>query len=307
MFLEQDRLDKIREMIIADTLEKREEALAKIGLLQQTDFEGIFKVMEGLPVAIRTLDLPLHEFLPRREEAIQSLADRLGVSFEKVKARLKDLLEVNPMLGFRGCRLGIIYPEITEMQVRAIFMAAAAVKKGGIKVHPEIMIPFVSSVAELELQELIVRRVATEVQEETSTKIQYLLGTMIELPRAAIVADEIARVTDFFSFGTNDLTQTTLGLSRDDANHFLPQYIDRKVFSNDPFQTIDRQGVGFLVQMATERGRRIRPMLEVGVCGEHGGDPTSVRFFHEVGLSYVSCSPYRLLIARLAAAQAAIA
>ncbi|WP_322816537.1 pyruvate, phosphate dikinase [Chloroflexus sp.] len=306
MFFEGDRIDAMREMILADTVEERRAALAKIEPLQQGDFEGLFREMAGLPVTIRTLDPPLHEFLPHDNDESEALANKLGVDPYKVKARVESLREANPMLGFRGCRLGILYPEITEMQARAIFKAAVKVKAEGIDVHPEVMIPLVGHVSELKLQEEIVRRVAAEVFAEAGVEVPYLVGTMIELPRAALVADEIAQVAEFFSFGTNDLTQTTLGLSRDDSGRFLPIYVEKKLIPDDPFQTIDQRGVGQLVQIGTERGRSTRPDLKVGVCGEHGGDPASVEFFHRVGLNYVSCSPYRVPIARLAAAQAAL-
>lgn len=306
MFFEGDRIDAMREMILADTVEERRAALAKIEPLQQGDFEGLFREMAGLPVTIRTLDPPLHEFLPHDDDEIEALANKLGVDPRKVKARVESLREANPMLGFRGCRLGILYPEITEMQARAIFKAAVKVKAEGIDVHPEVMIPLVGHVSELKLQEEVVRRVAAEVFAEAGVEVPYLVGTMIELPRAALVADEIAQVAEFFSFGTNDLTQTTLGLSRDDSGRFLPIYVEKKLIPDDPFQTIDQRGVGQLVQIGTEQGRSTRPDLKVGVCGEHGGDPASVEFFHRVGLNYVSCSPYRVPIARLAAAQAAL-
>ncbi len=306
MFFEGDRILYMRQMIIADTVEDRKAALAKILPLQRDDFKGLFREMDGWPVIIRTLDPPLHEFLPHGNNEIRALAEKLGVSFRKVKNRVDALHEANPMLGFRGCRLGLIYPEITEMQARAIFEAAVEVKKEGIDVHPEVMIPLVSAVSELKMQEEIVRRVAEEVVQETGVKFEYLVGTMIELPRAALMAAEIAEVAEFFSFGTNDLTQTTFGLSRDDAGRFLPLYVERKLLPEDPFQSIDQAGVGQLVKLATENGRKTNAKLEVGVCGEHGGDPASVKFFHRVGLNYVSCSPYRVPIAKLAAAQEAL-
>jgi pyruvate,orthophosphate dikinase len=274
--------------------------------LQRKDFEGIFRAMDGLPVTIRTLDPPLHEFLPHTEADTKKLARKLKVRGQHLWERVQSLHEANPMLGHRGCRLGVVYPEITEMQARAIFEAAANCQKRGVKVLPEIMIPLVSDLTELKLQAETVRRVASEVSEKTGQKIKYLVGTMIELPRAALTADRIAQEAEFFSFGTNDLTQTTYGISRDDSGKFLPYYIEHKVFRDDPFQILDQQGVGQLVKLGTERGRSTRPELKVGICGEHGGEPSSVVFCHKVGLSYVSCSPYRVPIARLAAAQAAL-
>jgi len=306
MFFEGDRIDAVREMILADTEEERRQALAKIEPLQQGDFEGIFRVMDGLPVTIRTLDPPLHEFLPHGDDGIQEVARKLGKDVKKVKERVESLHEFNPMLGFRGCRLGIIYPEITEMQARAIFKAAIVVKKEGIDVKPEVMIPLINSEEELKLQEQLVRAVADEIMKAEGISINYLVGTMIEMPRAALTADKVARTAEFFSFGTNDLTQTCMGLSRDDSGRFLPAYVEKKIFADDPFQSIDQEGVGQLVKIGTDLGRKTRADLKVGGCGEHGGDPTSVNFFYRAGLNYVSCSPYRIPIARLAAAQAAL-
>jgi pyruvate, orthophosphate dikinase len=306
MFFEGNRIDAVREMIIADTEAERRAALAKIEPLQQGDFEGLFRAMGAFPVTIRTLDPPLHEFLPHEDHEMELLADKLGVPFEKVKSRIEGLRESNPMLGFRGCRLGISFPEITEMQARAIFRAAAVVRKEGIDVHPEVMIPLVGHVNELKLQEAVVRKAAADVAAEVGLEVPFHVGTMIELPRAALVADEIAETAEFFSFGTNDLTQTALGMSRDDAGRFLPMYVEQKILPDDPFQSIDQKGVGTLVKIGVEKGRSTNKDLHVGICGEHGGDPESVFFFHSVGLDYVSCSPFRVPIARLAAAQAAI-
>ncbi len=301
MFFEGDRIDAVREMIVAETQDERRAALAKIEPYQKEDFVGIFKAMDGLPVTIRTLDPPLHEFLPHEDEEIRDLAGKMGIPFERLKGKVESLREANPMLGFRGCRLGIVYPEITEMQARAIFTAAKECREQGIAVHPEVMIPLVNTVEELRRQAEIVQRVAEEVG-----FTDYLIGTMIELPRAALVADQIASVAQFFSFGTNDLTQTTMGISRDDSARFVPKYVEEKIFKDDPFQVLDQEGVGQLVKIGTERGRSARSDLKVGICGEHGGEPSSVEFFARTGLNYVSCSPFRVPIARLAAAQAAL-
>ncbi|MCX7836239.1 MAG: pyruvate, phosphate dikinase [bacterium] len=311
MFFGEGKINAVREMILAEDLESRKKALEKLLPLQRDDFVGIFEAMDGFPVTIRTLDPPLHEFVPHEEKAQMELSEQTGVPVEKIRSRVEELKELNPMLGHRGCRLGLTYPEITEMQARAIFSAACIAKKQGVKVFPEVMIPLVSTLPELKNQEEIVRRVASEVFKEFGIEVPYLVGTMIELPRAALTADEIASVAEFFSFGTNDLTQTTYGISRDDAGKFLPEYIEKKIYPFDPFASIDQQGVGKLVKMATENGRKAREelklsRLKVGICGEHGGDPSSVEFFHKIGLDYVSCSPFRVPIARLAAAQAAI-
>jgi pyruvate,orthophosphate dikinase len=306
MFFEGDRIDAVREMILADDSEARRKALKKIEPMQQGDFEGIFRVMKERPVTIRLLDPPLHEFLPHTDNEIKELAVKMGVKPERIKEKVEELHEFNPMLGHRGCRLGVIYPEISEMQASAIIRAACVVKKEGIDVHPEVMIPLVGIVKELELQREVVIEAAEKIFEEEGIKVDYLVGTMIELPRACLTADEIAEVAQFFSFGTNDLTQTTFGLSRDDAGSFLPDYVEMGILPVDPFVAIDRKGVGELVEMAVVKGRSTRKDLKVGICGEHGGEPTSVEFCHGVGLDYVSCSPYRVPIARLAAAQAVI-
>ncbi|MFC2085084.1 pyruvate, phosphate dikinase [Bacteroidota bacterium] len=306
MFFAGDRILAIREMILSETEKRRKAALKKLLPHQRKDFANIFKVMAGKPVTIRTLDPPLHEFLPHTDKEIKELAKELDIPFKKIKEKIESLHEFNPMLGFRGCRLGINYPEITEMQARAIFEAAVQVAKKGIKVLPEIMIPLVCHVKELKLQESIVRRVADEVFKEKGKKIKYLVGTMIELPRAAITADEIAEVAEFFSYGTNDLTQTTFGLSRDDSGKFLPYYIQREILPKDPFEALDQVGVGQLVEMGTQKGRSVKNNLKVGICGEHGGEPSSIDFCHRTGLDYVSCSPFRVPIARLAAARATI-
>jgi len=329
MFFAQDRIPLMRAMILADDKKDRRAALKKLLPEQREDFIGLFEAMDGLPVTIRLLDPPLHEFLPKREKLMVDLgalpyadakhkkalvgeyreygargAGDLKKLLSALLSRVEDLHEFNPMLGHRGCRLGITYPEITEMQARAIFEAAVDAEKKGVKTHVEVMIPLVATVKEMENQGAIVRRVADEVFKEKGKTVHYLVGTMIELPRAALVADEIAKEAEFFSFGTNDLSQTTFGFSRDDINKFLPTYLDQGILKQDPFQVIDRDGVGELVRIGIERGRKTRPHLEVGICGEHGGDPSSVEFCHAVGMDYVSCSPFRVLTARLAAAQA---
>ncbi len=306
MFFDENRIIAVREMIIADDEEGRRAALEKLLPMQQKDFEELFTIMDGLPVTIRLLDPPLHEFLPKSESEMEAVAKAAGTDVAKVKRRAQMLHESNPMLGHRGCRLGISYPEIYEMQVRAIFGAVLAVKKLGKTVLPEVMIPLVASKREIDLLEALVRRVAKEAMEEAATNFDYMVGTMIELPRAALRAGEIAKTAEFFSFGTNDLTQTTFGLSRDDAGNFLPDYLRENVLEHDPFVTLDQEGVGELIKIAAERGRATRSDIKLGICGEHGGDPASVKFCHRVGLDYVSCSPYRVPIARLAAAQAAI-
>ncbi|HZY10685.1 MAG TPA: putative PEP-binding protein, partial [Bacteroidota bacterium] len=306
MFFGGDRIDTVREMILAEDEVGRRRALTKLLPMQRNDFIEIFRVMKTRPVTIRTLDPPLHEFLPHGDQEAEQFATRMGISKERVIHRINQLKEFNPMLGNRGCRLGIIFPEITEMQTRAIFEATCQVKKEGIEPNLEIMIPLVGYASELREEEQIVRRVAEQVFTELGIRVDYLLGTMIELPRAAVTADEIAVFAEFFSFGTNDLTQTTLGLSRDDAGTFLPQYLEHGIFDYDPFQTLDRKGVGSLMETAVQKGRSIRPNLKVGICGEHGGDPKSIEFCATLDLDYVSCSPYRVPIARLAAAQAAI-
>ncbi len=306
MFFGEGKIGPMREMILADTLDVRKKALAKLLPLQRADFEGIFEAMKGRPVTIRTLDPPLHEFLPHEEKAQRELAAQMGISYEKVHQRVEDLHEFNPMLGFRGCRLGIIYPEITEMQSRAIFEAAANVQQKGTKVEPEVMIPLVGNVKELEGQAKIVRQAAEDVMKEKGVKFEYHVGTMIEIPRGALTADEIAKVAEFFSFGTNDLTQTTLGVSRDDAARFLIPYTKMEIYAKDPFEVLDRDGVGQLMKLAKEKGRSVKSDLKIGICGEHGGEPSSVEFCHMIGLNYVSCSPFRVPIARLAAARAAL-
>lgn len=299
-------IDAIREMILADDIEERQAALTKLLPHQRSDFIGIFEAMAGYPVTIRTLDPPLHEFLPKTDSEIQELSERIGVDREKLRVRVEELHEFNPMLGHRGCRLGIVYPEITEMQARAIFEAAVDVAKRGITVLPEIMIPLVGHINELSLQRKVVVDTAEAVFEETGTRVEYLVGTMIELPRAALTADKIAAEAEFFSYGTNDLTQTTFGMSRDDAAKFLDDYVRDGVLEYDPFQVLDQEGVGSLLEIGSEKGRATRPDLKVGICGEHGGEPHSVKFCHGLSFNYVSCSPFRVPIARLAAAQAVI-
>ncbi len=306
MFFAPERISAVREMILADDTEGRKKALAKLLPMQKSDFIEILKVMKGLPVTIRLLDPPLHEFLPHTDEELRALAASMEVPFEKLKARNKALHEMNPMLGHRGCRLGITYPEIYEMQVRAIIEAACELSKQKIKVIPEIMIPLIGHVNELKMMRELTVKAAEEVQKNYNTKVSYAVGTMIELPRAAITADEIATQADFYSFGTNDLTQTAFGLSRDDAGRFLPYYVEKGILENDPFITLDENGIGILMKIGVEKGRKVKKNLKMGICGEHGGDPKSVEFCHKIGLDYVSCSPYRVPIARLAAAQAAL-
>jgi pyruvate,orthophosphate dikinase len=315
MFFAEDRIDFMRAMILADNEADRRDALKKLLPMQRADFVGLLESMDGLPVTIRLLDPPLHEFLPKREDLLVEIA-RLEETkprspklkeLRKLLARVNDLHEMNPMLGLRGCRLGIAYPEITEMQAQAILEAAVYIKKNGGDPHLEIMVPLISSIEEMRNQTAIIRTVADQVFKDKGMSVEYLVGTMIELPRAALTADQIAEEAEFFSFGTNDLTQTTFGISRDDINQFLPAYMKHGIFKQDPFATLDQAGVGLLVKMATAKGRNTRPNLKVGICGEHGGDPETVKFCHKIGLNYVSCSPYRLLTARLAAAQAALA
>ena len=306
MFFEVDRIKAMREMILADTVKGRKEALNELLPMQRSDFEGIFEAMAGLPVTVRLLDPPLHEFVPHQLETQRSLAEDMHISLAEVKSKVAELEEFNPMLGHRGCRLGITYPEITEMQARAIIEAALNLKEKGIEAKPEIMVPLIGTIAEFESQEAIIRTTANKVFEERNDSIEYLVGTMIEIPRAALTADLIAKKADFFSFGTNDLTQMAFGYSRDDAGKFLPIYIEKGILKNDPFEVLDQEGVGQLVQMGTLKGRSSKPNLKVGICGEHGGEPSSVEFCYRTGMNYVSCSPYRVPIARIASAQAAI-
>jgi pyruvate,orthophosphate dikinase len=306
MFFEGDRITYMRKMILASDEAERRAALKNLLPFQRNDFIGLFKAMEGRPVTIRLLDPPLHEFLPTDTASRNALAEALNVSPEVIADRVKSLHEQNPMLGHRGCRLGVSYPEITEMQARAIFEAAAHVVKGKkpVAVEPEVMVPLIGFSGELKNQVDIIHRIAGEVMKQKKVKFHYLVGTMIEIPRAALMAHEIAETAEFFSYGTNDLTQTTLGMSRDDSGSFLPEYKDLEIISQNPFATIDQDGVGQLVEIASINGRKARKGLKLGICGEHGGDPESVKFFHKVGLDYVSCSPPRVPVARLAAAQA---
>ncbi|HEU5163769.1 MAG TPA: putative PEP-binding protein, partial [Thermoanaerobaculia bacterium] len=304
MFFQEDRIVAVREMILARNEEGRRTALAKLIPFQRDDFAGIFRALGGFPATIRLLDPPLHEFLPHTESQISALARDMGWGFIELRQKVHQLTEMNPMLGHRGCRLGITYPEIYEMQVRAIFEAACLVKKEGIEVKPEVMIPLIGTTGELAITKELAERTAKETIAAAGVDVPIIIGTMIEIPRAALLAEEIAKNAAFFSFGTNDLTQMTFGYSRDDVGSFLPDYLEKKILPRDPFESIDVEGVGALVRLATERGRAGNPKLKVGICGEHGGEPDSVRFFRTCGLDYVSCSPYRVPVARLAAAQA---
>jgi pyruvate,orthophosphate dikinase len=306
MFFGDDRIAAMRQMILAESLEGRRKALARLFPLQKKDFVGIFKAMDGLPVTIRLLDPPLHEFVPKEKKEQQAIAKSTGKTLAHIREVVARLHELNPMLGHRGCRLGITYPEIYEMQVRAIMEAACTAKKRGVKVMPEIMIPLAGKREELATLVDMSRSVCEEVLKKARLKFKYLVGTMIEIPRAALTADQIAEVAEFFSFGTNDLTQMTLGFSRDDVGSFLPEYLEKGIYKADPFQVIDEEGVGQLVEMGISRGRAARKALKVGICGEHGGDPETVIFCHRVGMDYVSCSPFRVPVARLAAAHAVL-
>jgi pyruvate,orthophosphate dikinase len=307
MFFGENRIQPMREMIVAETDEERRAALEQLLPFQRKDFEGIFRVMDGYPVTIRLLDPPLHEFLPGDEDGLKRLADHVNQPFERIRSKVKALEEFNPMLGHRGCRLGVTVPAITEMQTRAIIEAALNVQAEGVEVRPEIMVPLVSTQAEFTHQKQRIEETANAVFGERGDRVDVLIGTMIEIPRAALTANAIAKEADFFSFGTNDLTQMTFGFSRDDTGSFLPDYLKHEILPRDPFQALDRDGVGQLVQMGTERGREAKPELKIGICGEHGGEPSSVAFCYEIGLNYVSCSPFRVPVARLAAAQAALA
>jgi pyruvate,orthophosphate dikinase len=306
MFFGPDRIKAVREMILSDTIEGRKRALAKLLPYQKEDFIGIFRAMDGLPVTIRLLDPPLHEFLPHTDRELDELSEEMGVSFDQLSAKNRSLHEFNPMLGHRGCRLGVTYPEIYEMQVQAITEAACELAKQKVKVIPEIMIPLVGHVNELAVMRTLTVSTAERVQKEYKVRVPYTVGTMIELPRACTTSDEIASQADFYSFGTNDLTQTVYGLSRDDAGRFLPFYIESGLLKEDPFISIDTNGVGAFMRIAVEKGRKVKKDLKMGICGEHGGEPKSVEFCHTLGLNYVSCSPYRVPIARFAAAQASL-
>jgi pyruvate,orthophosphate dikinase len=306
MFFEADRITAFRKMIVSSSEEQRRKALDEILPVQRKDFEGLFEAMEGRPVTIRLLDPPLHEFLPQDEDDIEALAKELGISADELKNIIENLHELNPMMGHRGCRLAVSYPEIAEMQTRAIIEAAINVKKKGTDIIPEIMIPLVCELKELKFVKDVITKTADAIISEAGVDLQYMVGTMIEIPRAALLADEIATEAEFFSFGTNDLTQMTYGLSRDDAGRILEDYYQAKIFEYDPTARIDQSGVGKLMKIAVEGGKATRPDIKLGICGEHGGDPLSVEFCHEIGLNYVSCSPYRVPIARLAAAQAQV-
>jgi len=306
MFFQEDRIFAVRQMITSNTKEQREKSLAKLLPMQEDDFYGIFMAMEGLPVTIRLLDPPLHEFLPKEEEDIKELAEEMGMTYQELKETIEDLHEFNPMMGFRGCRLAVVYPEIAEMQTKAIIGAALRLVEEGKSVIPEIMIPLIVELKELKYVKSIIVNAADEIISKSGLNLEYKVGTMIEVPRAALTADEIAKEAEFFSFGTNDLTQMTYGFSRDDYGKYVGHYMEKGILDNDPFQKLDRFGVGQLVKMGTERGRSVRPDLKVGICGEHGGEPSSIEFCHIVGLNYVSCSPYRVPVARLAAAQAVV-
>jgi len=306
MFFEGEKIVAMREMILADDEAGRREALDKLLPIQRKDFEGIFEAMQGLPVTVRLLDPPLHEFVPHDAKGQELMAEVMGISVEKIKQKVEDLSEFNPMLGHRGCRLGNTYPEITEMQTRAIIEAALNLKSKGIEAHPEIMVPLTGTLEEMQLQEQIVRETIAQIFAERKTDIKHLVGTMIEIPRACLIADKMAQSAEFFSFGTNDLTQMTFGYSRDDAGKFLPVYLEKGILKKDPFEVLDQEGVGQLMKMACERGKQTRPDIKLGICGEHGGEPSSIEFCHKIGLNYVSCSPYRVPIARLVAGQIAV-
>jgi len=306
MFFAEDRIKAVREMILSDDVNGRKKALDKLLPFQKADFTGIFTAMEGLPVTIRFLDPPLHEFLPQEEKDIVELAKEMNVDLEVLKKKIESLHEFNPMLGHRGCRLVITYPEIAEMQTKAVILAAIELKKQNKSVLPEIMIPLVGFKSELDFNIEIVHRIAKETMDAEGVQVEYKVGTMIEVPRGAITADKVAETAEFFSFGTNDLTQMSLGFSRDDAGKFIKEYVIKNIFEKDPFQTLDQDGVGQLIKLAIEKGRKTRPNIKLGICGEHGGDPQSIDFCHRVGLNYVSCSPFRVPIARLAAAHAAL-